>query len=400
MASAAQDPERVTSITLEEAIQRFHRNSPELLLARIRLRHDLAASRQGRATPNPTVSFTSEDLGEYSERYLNLTQRMDFLWTGGSRGRRAEAQEIGARARLRADSTRLGLEVRKAYVQAWGDAERVEALRDADAIVRDLLHAANARFAAGDLAGYDVRRLSVERVQVSHRLTQAELELRHSQLRLGALVAGKGIEPLGAKAELGNAPTVPFDFDAVGAAMVGRSEIVAGGATMDDRDATAALARASRLSGASLTGGLKTQSDGRSGLFLGVQLPLPLLDRRSAAVEAANANVDRAALQMELIRRTVSRQALLALTRLEAAQRMLGLIGEGGVGEGDRLLVIARISYDEGELGIVGVLDAAETYLEAQFMKTAIRAESWLAFFELDRAVGGLPAGIATGDER
>lgn len=398
--SAQGDPGGPASISLAEALERFHRTSPELVLARIRLRHALAESRQSRAVPNPVVSFTSEDLGEYSERYLNLTQRVDFLWTTGARGRRADARAIAAHARLQADSAQLALDLKRAYMHAWSAAARVESLRSTDDIVKELLAAANERFLAGDLAGYDVRRLSVERGQVSRRLAQAELDLTTSEVRLGALVTGDGFAPIGADARLGGAPHPGPGFDAVGQAMVRRAEIVAGGAAMDDRAASLGLARATRLSGTSLTGGLKRQSDGRNGAFFGVQIPIPLLDRRGGAVDAARAELDGATAEVELIRRAIGREALVALARLEAAQRMRAMMGEGGVDEGDQLLEIARLAYAEGELGIVEVLDAAETYLEARLMSTAVRLEDWLAFFELERAVGGLPEVMDTGEER
>ncbi len=89
----AQEPP--AQLSLQEALELFGQNSPELRIARSRLRSALGSALQGRAIPNPIASITNEDLGPYSERYFNLSQRVDFVWEGGSRSRRAEARASG-----------------------------------------------------------------------------------------------------------------------------------------------------------------------------------------------------------------------------------------------------------------------------------------------------------------
>ena len=96
----------------------------------------------------------------------------------------------------------------------------------------------------------------------------------------------------------------------------------------------------------------------------------------------------------------MAREASASLARLSSAGRQRALVGESGLDEAADLLRIAQIAYDEGEVGIVELLDAADTFLEAQLMQSAVRADGWLAFFELDRAVGGFPNLPETGVEQ
>jgi len=389
------------SVGLEEALALFRRNSPELQLARSRLRRDLGAERQGRAVSNPTASFTTEAVGEYSEQYLNVTQRVDFLWDAGGRNRRAQSLELAAKARFQADSARLASEVKRAYLEAWTGAEEVLALRRVDEVVDDLVDVAAKRFAEGDLAGYDLRRLRVERASVGRLLAQAEVTLAYSQERLAALVSGgDGMAQLQPRPLPDAAPAPSVSFDAVTLAVARRPEIRAAQANADAREAEAGLARRSFLAGASVTGGLKVQSDGREGLFLGFQVPVPILDRRSGAVDAARAAVQGADAEVEWVKRAVMQEASIALSRLQSAHRQRALLGDAGLEDAAELLRIARVAYDEGEVGIVEMVDAADTFLEAQLMDSAVRAEGWLAYFELDQAVGGFPDEIETGDER
>ena len=154
------------------------------------------------------------------------------------------------------------------------------------------------------------------------------------------------------------------------------------------------------LAGSAVTGGFKQQSDGRSGLFLAVRLPIPVLDRRRGAVDAAQAEVDGSESRLEWLRLVVAREAALADSRLRGAQRQQALLGDSGVAEAAELLSIARVAYDEGEVGIVELVDAADAFLEARLLGSSVRAELWIAFHELEHAIGGFPREGETGVER
>jgi len=388
------------AVTLEDAMARFHAASPALALARSRLRAELAASRQAGAAPNPMASITNENLGDYSEQYLTLSQRVDFLWETPGRGRRSDARRLRAQARFQADSASLVLEVERAFVAAWEAGARAAVLARADGEVASLLNSARARFTEGDLAGYDVRRLEVERARVGRQLAEAEVEVEMAQARLSALLGGEGAARVMAMGPEGAVPALPPSFDALAAALSRRPELEAARAGVDEQRAEASLARSSRLSGTSLEAGTKRQSDGQSGLFLGVHIPIPVLDRKGAAVERAQAAVTGAESERVLVERMVAMEAALAQTRLDAAARVAALVGDGGVAEAGELLDIARVAYGEGEIGIVEMVDAAQAFTEAALQGVRARVASWQAYFELAHAVGGLADTMDQGDER
>ena len=400
-ASPARSQEPSASLSLEEAFDLFGRNSPELRMARSRLRSELGSVRQSRAIPNPTASITNEDLGQYSERYFNVSQRVDFIWEARSRGRRAEARASEARAAFQADSLRMGLEMKRAFVDAWLLAQVVSALTEVDGAVAEVLEDAAVRFADGDLAGYDLRRLRVARASVGRRLARADVSLTDAERKLGSLVAGDGpLSRVQAEAPTLGPSQLPPDLVAVDRALARRPELAAARAATEALDAEAGLVRRSWLVGTALTAGFKKQSDGRSGLFLGLQLPVPLLDRRRGAVDAAEAEVDRSESESQLLRLAVAREASLAHARFQSASRQRALWGDGGIGEATDLLSIARVAYEEGEVGIVELVDAADAFLEARLLDSSVRAEVWIAFFELEHAIGGLPREVETGVER
>ncbi len=391
MAPAAHAQE-VQSLSLEEAVDLFVTNSAELDLARSRLRSRLGDSRQSRAISNPTASFTNEDLGLSSEQYFNVTQRVDFLWQRGPRNRNAEARASSARSEFQADSARIVLEMKQVFLAAWEGTQIVAALSETDGVFDALVEDASARVAQGDLASYDLRRLRVASATAKQRLTQAELSLAGAERRLGSLVSrDRSISRIRALPPALDVPDVTIALALLGEATARRPELDGARAMTEALEATASLVGRSRLEGVGLTGGFKQQSDGRSGLFLGLQVSVPLFDRKGGAMAAAQAEVDRSRSVLELLRVSIEREAALAEARLLAASQQRVLLDESGIGESEELITIARIAYDEGVVGIVELVDAADAFLEARLLANSIRAEEWRAFFELEHAVGGLP---------
>ncbi len=189
------------------------------------------------------------------------------------------------------------------------------------------------------------------------------------------------------------------ELAAVEVALARRAEIERARSTADALEAEVSLARRSWLSGTSVTGGFKDQSDGRNGLFLGLHLPLPLLDRRAAATDAALARAERAGTEVTVLRSRVAREAALAQARLESALSQRELM-EGGVSEADELLSSARVAYAEGEVGVVEFVDAADAFLEARILDADVSRGVWMARFELEHAIGGFPEGEPNGAER
>lgn len=397
--SPAGGQEAPASLSLDEAVSRFVETSPELRTARSRLRAAVAGIRQSRAVANPTFTFTNEDLGAYSERYFHLNQPVDFLWTGGPRSERATAGAEAARAAFRVDSAAAVLSLKRTFLDAWQSAAEVDALAEALTVVGEVVKDARERVDEGDLAPYDLRRLAVGRATLERRLHVAEVELADAERRLGALVVDDGSLPR-VRAEDPGLPGEAPGVDPVAAALVGSPELARARSLARALDAQVSLTRRSRLSGTSLTGGFKDQSDGRSGIFLGVHVPIPLLDRKGAAVDAAVAGAERGQAEIDAVRLRIAREAALARARLDAALAQRVSVDDQGLAEADELLASARVAYAEGEAGVVEFVDAAEAFLEARSLDAQVSRAVWDARFELEHVMGGFPDGSPTGAER
>jgi len=393
----AQEPSS-SGLSLPETLARFHANSPRLEIARARLRSDLGRARQGTAIPNPTLSGTHEDLGAYSESYLLVNQPLAFLWERGARSERADALARESRARFMADSTRLVVSVKKAWVDAGAARSAAAALRTTAAVFDGLVADAEARVAEGDLAGYDLRRLRWERARLASRLALAEVTLEEAERELGALISnGDGLMRVAAgDAVEASPPEIPTD--PLSLAMARRADLAAADASIEALSADAGLVGRSWLTGTTATGGVKTQADGQDGWFVGFEVPVPLTDRRGAAREAAAADVNEAMAQRDALARAITLDVRRAESRLSSARMQARLVADVATGDGEEtLLEIARLAYDEGEIGIVELLDAARAWLDARTLRDRIRADAWMAYFDLEAAVGGFEVAAETG---
>ena len=176
----------------DEAVELFRRHSLELRAARADYRSAAGRASQGSAYPNPGVSFLREDLSrgaeDYSENTFSLQQTLEWPGRTLARSRAADRATAAARLSFRSDSLRLGLEVRRSYLAAAEAERRTEVLEEVTGIVREAVEDGEARRAEGDISGYELRRLKLERARLEQRLAAARIGRDAARRELAARV--------------------------------------------------------------------------------------------------------------------------------------------------------------------------------------------------------------------
>lgn len=385
-------------VTLDQALSLFATDNLDLRMARARAAEAAGLATQAAAFPNPEITATHEPLSgaarTSSESYLNLSQRLELPGKRGARSEAGARMRDAALARLRADSVRLAFDVKRAYVQAAFGGDLVAVTERVATVFREASAAAAARFEEGDVSRYDVRRIAVERARYENLTAEAALDAVEGQRALAQLVSPEGNSRALATDPLPQSlpPEVPARL-LVAASAVLRAELAAARADVDAAGAQLRLVRAERLPDVTATGGYKRQSDGLDGTFFGLSVPLPLFDRNRGAVEAGDARLRGAQERLALTRRQLDddlRRAADAYASLRVRAELL--IG-AAIGEADDLLGVARMAYDAGEMELVELLDAAEALHQARTAEARLRADLWIAYYDLERALGGFPIG-------
>lgn len=397
VAAPATAQEVTRTVTLDEALALFAANNLELRLARTEAAEAAGVARQASAFPNPSLSGSHETLSDeerdVSESYLNLSQRIEWPGIRSARTRAAERAADAARASLAADSARLAFRVKEAWVRA-AQAQRAEAvLEEVTEVFREGASSAEERFAAGDLSLYDRRRIEVERARYEASLTEAMLEAATARRELALLVLPEGdAEELAPAEGLEGLPPNVTPEAARATALDRRWELAAARARVTSAEAGASLARRERIPDLTATGGYKRQSDGLDGLFLGLSIPLSLWDRNAGTVDAAEARLAAADSRASLVRRQVLNDVARALERYRSLASRAELLAPTGSDADVDLLEIARVSYAEGEMELLELLDGARAHLDANLDRTRLRADFWISYYDLERAVGGFNA--------
>jgi outer membrane protein, heavy metal efflux system len=395
---AAQDPGSTAPIDLRGAVAAALTHDPRLIQARAGEREVAGRLRQAGALPNPMLEVTHEPLSgsgrSYSESYLTLSQRLHWPGPRSARMDRAAAELAAARARVEADSAAVVLEVKAAFVEAMLAGAVLRVIQGAEEDMDSALRAAIARESAGDLSTFELRRIEMEHRRYRLERLAAESRMRAAQTALGALVAPAGSERIavggaGAGDQLPGVPPDPsLDEGALQSAASLRPEVRAAEAAADAAGRAADAARGERLPEPTLMGGLKRQSDGLTGPYFGLSLPIPFWDRLGGEVVAAAAPVDAARAGALLAARVARVELAGALDRYRTRRASALVVLD--TSPGDRELVeVARLAYEGGELDLLAFLDAVRASRESQELEWRARAELWMAYFELERAAAG-----------
>jgi len=384
-------------MSLDEAVQLFNRNNLDLQLSRATTRERTGVARQLRAYPNPVASVTHESVSDlalsYSETYYTLTQTIDWPWRFGNRRKAGSRMVDAAAAGMMADSAQLMFELKRAYVETAAAEAALEILSQVTAVFRQADQNGSARLEEGDISSFELKRIRVERALYEQRWMESELELSRLRRGLGSMTvpdqAGAQVAP---DAPLSGDPPGLSEGSLLNQALTRRGEIAAAVFTAEAAGASAIAVRWSRLPDPAITGGYKRQSDGLDGLFLGLAVPLPWWDRKGGDVAAAAAHVEAAQAQEQLVRLHVANDVTTTAEHLSSLERRAALIGGELLAEVDDLLDVALVSYDEGELSLLELLDAAQAYSDAGVAKARLNAAYWIAYYDLERAVGGFTA--------
>lgn len=413
-------------VTLREAIENARRNHPDLRAASEALAAAAALERQAAAWPNPTFTWSHEQVsrteGTDAEDIVRLEQALPI---GGQRSARREAARLRrevAEARLHAAGARLAFEVTRAYALAVAADRRAALADEAASAFTSARRASEQRLAAGDISGYAHRRLGLEAARYGTVRAAAVLERRATRLSVAALVASNAdsISPIAERLVLTDTSLVavlaPDLMSPAGVTRVvaldsllviafsNRAELRAVLLEADAAAAEAQLVSRGRIPMPAISAGVKREqlpgnAERASGLVGGVSVPLPLWDRSRGSVEASEAESRRRTAVAESALRQTAREVTEAYEAVRATLEQSALLAsEVGTDDPQIALRAAQAAYAEGEISLVEWLDAVRAYHETQASWATLRAETAIRIGELERAIGRAlsPAGIGT----
>lgn len=343
--------------------------------------------------PNPVISLTHENTdvpaGNARESTVMVSQTFDI---SGRRQLRKNAAETRRQAtELDSQSRRIAIvqEVRRAFAEALYQQHLQEShkawLHRLDAAVAIVGHLAK----AGEVSGYDQRRLEREAQSAKAKLRAIAAEGSRKREILGGIIDKQDSRPNHLEGDL--LPDVPPALDTLLASTTQHPEIASleAQATAFERDRQAA----ERLKRPDITVGVGTKhvsepSFSDNGLMLALSVPIPLFDRGQAQEQQARAQA--ATLQAERSLKLARTQAELRGLWSQTTQLRETALAfrEETLTASQDLSRIAEASYRAGEGSLLELLDAYRAELDAHTMKLDLALRARLSRIELDALTG------------
>jgi len=343
---------------------------------------------------NPSLSYLREAAGGEDEETIVVALPLDlggrFLRVDAARAREAAVESELVQRRL--DVTR---DVRLAFGEALAAREGVDALTRWGERIAGIVGTVALLEEGGEVSGYDRRRAERERLSVDARLRTERARLAGALQRLAALLEADADAIVVTGSLLQNAPP---DLAALLAEIESRPDIRA---ELIRAEAARLERRAAGrwwIPSAELTAGRKTLGDTSNGSVLGISLGIPIFDRNQSAGLAAQAEEAAAAARREiLLARAAGDVRARAAEERELRASAMAFRSNASTAS-EQLVEIAEVAYRAGEVGILELLDAYRSAVDADTERIDLELRARVAAIELLHAAG-FDAAVITSTE-
>ena len=397
---SAADAQQETSIlpsplSMADVVRIATERRDEIQAARARVRAGEARPLIVSALPDPMISPSLDHLPymlDGADLSLTVEQQIPL---SGIRGHRRTAALADAE-RLRADVTRtaldVGLQAANAFLMLQERRRTAVLVAEQVASARDVVTAANARYASGTAPQSDVLRAELEVARLEALAGALVSTVREAEAMLNASVALDPALPVPALAAIVLTEPVP-SWTAIKAALASRPELGAGRADIARADAEVQVMHAmSRPMVTIRTGPSYTMAEGRGWMaMVGISLPIWRAKLRAGVAEAQAMRAMSEA-DLRAMSRMIEGEAAVALHQVQAARDRQAAVSTNVLPRARMAIEPAVAGYTAGQLPLVSVIEAVQALWLVQLDLIAADTELGLAWARLGRALGSYEA--------
>lgn len=379
-------------LTEGQALERMRAGHPYLQALRLGVLEIEAEARERSLLSNPTVGYTREDSGLGVDDFLLLSLELPLRGRTGLL--REAATQAATTAEARAEASRLDFEarLRLAFTELLLAQERAAVLEAGVAELGRLVDVLRAREREGEGSRFDRLRTEREVADIETDRQAAGIDRSLAQARLASFLApGTDPEELSAVGRLMADDVIPSAEDLLAQALAQRSDhrALSLGETRwaTERRAAERL----RLPATVVTAGMKRSSTSlarESGYVIAATLAVPLFNRGQQQVTRAEAARARTAAERDALRTRIESEVRAAHAEASRYRALAERYRDESVEPAAELAAIATAAYEEGEYGILELLDAHRVVLSAELRLLELSAAARRAAINLDLAVG------------
>jgi len=380
-----------SSLTLADAVKAASERRDEIETARARVRAGEARPSVVSALEDPMVAPSVDHLPfmmSGADVSLAFEQRIPL---SGLRGHR-RASALADLERLRADARRTTLDVEVQAATSFlmlQERRRTQALvSDQLVFARDVVTAANARYASGTAPQSDVLRAEVEVARLEAFAKALVSEVRGAEAMLNASLAQDADLPVPVLVPPAFTQPLP-SWPAIRSALVSRPELASGRAEIARADAELQVMRAMNRPMATIrTGPSSTMAEGAGWMaMIGISLPIWRGARR-ARVGEAEAMRAMSEADLRAMTRMIEGDAAVAVSQLQAAHDRQLALRDDVLPRARMAIEPAVADYAAGRLPLVSVLGAVQALWSAQAELIDADTRLGIAWVRMARALG------------
>jgi len=345
--------------------------------------------RQAEVRRNPEFSASVEDSRSATR---TTTATLDFpLERGGKRAARvAAAQSSRDLAQVELDNTRAQLRasVVAAHAAVLVAQEHSRLAVESAALAASGAQAVAKRVAAGKVSPVDATRASVDEANAQLEASVAQAELATARYALASLWGDAQPRFDSVAGDIGSVPeraALPELVEQLDNAPMLR----AAHAERDRRRALVAVERSKAAADLTVSVGARRDNElGRTQAIVGVSMPLPLFDRNQGAVHEAGKRADKAEAELQAARVRLLAELQAASAQLSIARTTLQSLQSTVLPAAQQAHEAARRGFDAGKFGVLDVIDAQRSLLQARARQLSTLASAHQAAAAIDRLLG------------
>ena len=393
--AGAQEVPLPSPLGLADVVRLAGERRDEIAAARARIRAGESRPDIVGALEDPMVSPSLDHLPfMLGGADWSVTVEQRFPLSGIRDHRRASALADVDRLRAEAHRTSLdvGVEAANAYVMLQERRRTAVLIGEQLAFARDVISAANARYAGGTAPQSDVLRAEVEVARLSALARALVGEVRGAEAMLNTSLARDADLPVPELATLTLAQPVPAWGD-IKAALASRPELAAGRAEVARAEADIEVMRAMFRPMATIrTGPAYTMTEGYGWMaMVGVSLPI-FRGKLDAGVAEAQAMRAMSEADLRAMTRMIEGDAAAAVSQLQASRDRQQAITADVLPRARMAIEPAVSSYASGQLPLVSVIEAIQALWLVQSDLIVADTQLALAWARLGRAIGSFEA--------
>ncbi len=380
---------------LADVIRVASERRDEIQAARARIRAGEARPIIASALEDPMISPSIDHLPfmlDGADVSVTIEQRIPL---SGIRGHR-RASALADLDRLRADANRTVLDVAvqaaNAFLMLQERRRTTQLVSEQIGFARDVVTAANARYASGTAPQSDVLRAEVEVARLEALAGALVSEVRSAEAMLNTSLAQDAGLPVPELAPLAFAQAIP-SWPAIKAALTLRPELAGGRAEIARAEADVQVMRDMFRPMATIrTGPAYTMAEGRGWMaMVGVSLPIWRAKLRAGVAEAESMRLMSEA-DLRAMTRMIEGDAAVAVNQLQAARDRQTALASNVLPRARMAIEPAVAGYASGQLPLVSVIEAVQALWSVQSDLIAADIELGLAWARLGRALGSYEA--------